>query len=1053
MCLETSTAFDPASREREPFPPRTGGPRSSGPGSASARALPSRIWAVAARGKGLPLPILVAACLGALSIPRPTGAQVPPDEPWRTLETEHFRIAFPAPLEDLARRLGHRAEAAWVLLSRELPPPKRGKVDVALSDHVDFPNGFARIYPSNRIYIYAPPPMDLLELAFMDEWLELVMIHELVHIFHLDHTGPVGEFLRRVMGRVPLHWLFFPQAASPIWLAEGMAVHYESALTGAGRLRGTYHEMVLRSAALAGTLETIGQVSGSSPLWPGGQRYYSYGSFFLRDLVDRHGSEALGRFLTAVGGQWLPYRLNAAAREAFGESFSEGWERWRKGVEARARALRDSLAALGPLTQGEVVGGEGYYHWNPAPSPDGEWLAYLRYDGKTDPQIRLRSAARGEERKLVRVNSLGHLAWTPDGRILFSQLEFRDPYRILSDLYLVSRDGRVERLTRGMRLDQPHVAPDGTRAVAVQGGGGTTGLVVFDLRTREVKPLVPPTAEEHWAFPRWSPDGRWIAAVRWRRGGWMDVVLLTPGGEVAGEVTHDRAVDVTPAWSPDGRWLLWSSDRSRIPNLYAVEIDPTTGRPGSPRQVTHLIGGALHPAVDAVGRWLYFSSYGSEGWRVERIPFRPEGWGGPSPLHPSFEVEEDVARYEGRAQGEVGPYRALSTLLPRYWTPALRPGDAVAGRTVLKPGYGLRTSGRDLVGRHAFDLELTAAAGEAPWAGGVNYTFSGFGNPLLSLGARQSYDADARMLRGVTRGGDTIPLYLVKRERALSLASTFQRRTIRSSAILTLGGSFLEDDRFLLESDLRRSSRFALREPRSRYLEGRGTMGFGTARTFPFSIGREDGVTLLVRGRIRREMDLADTLRGKEIWDGSLRDVLASASLYQGFAGPGFGRHGVALRLAVGRAWGPGAGASHFEVGGASGTEPLGVPGDWGGGIWFPVRGHALASRSGRVAWTGSVEYRFPVAMLHRGFGLVPLHLGWLAGTLFFDAGNAWGPEQGTPWRAANPRGATLASVGGEGILRFQPLWLTEMDLRLGVGFPLEAGGKPVVHLRFGSSF
>lgn len=1052
MRLALPISSEPASPGGKPRSSRFGrrGPRSGPPVVETAR---SRITALPVRGKSPPFLPLAVVCLGVLSGPSSSMGQVPPDEPWRRIETEHFRIVFPSTLEDLARRLGHRAEAAWELLSRELPPPSGGKIDVVLSDHVDLTNGFAGVFPSNRIYIYAPPPMDLLELAFMDEWLELVMIHELVHIFHLDHTGPVGEVLRRVMGRLPLHWLFFPHVGSPTWLAEGMAMHYESALTQAGRLRGTYHDMILRSAALAGTLETIGQVSGSSPVWPGAQRYYSYGSFFIRDLVDRRGPQALGRFLDAMGGQWLPYRLDAAAREAFGESFSEGWERWRSEVEARARAVKDSLIAQGPLTQGEVVGGEGYYHWNPAPSPDGEWLAYLRYDGKTDPQIRLWVPGRGEERKLTRVNSLAHLAWTSDGRLLFSQLEFHDPYRLFSDLYSVGRDGRVERLTRGMRLDQPHVAPDGARVAVVQGGGGTTRLVVFDLRTGDLKALTDFRAEEHWAFPRWSPDGRWIAAVRWRRGGWMDLVLLSPQGEVVWEVTQDRAVDITPAWSPDGRWLVWSSDRSRIPNLYAVELEPVSGRPGSLRQVTRLVGGAVHPAVDPGGRWLYFSSYGHLGWRVERIPFQPERWSAPSPLDPSFVAEVDITRYEERFGGEAAPYRSLPTLLPRYWAPALRAGDVAGERTVLKAGFGIRTSGRDLVGRHGFNLEVTVAPGPARWAGGVNYTFSGLGNPLLSVGARQSYNADSRILRGVTQQGDTVPLYLVEKERALSLASTLQRRRAQSWTAFTLGGSYFREDRILLENDLRRSSRFALRAPRSEHLEGRAGLGFRTARVFPFSVGREDGVAVSAWGRVRKEVGLADTLRGRVGWDGSFQDVMAAASLYRGIPGPGFGRHGLAFRLAIGRGWGPGAGASHFEVGGASGVDPVGVPGDFGGSLWFPVRGYATGSRFGRTAWTGTLEYRFPLAMLHRGFGLAPLHLGWLAGTLFFDAGNAWGPEEAAGRRSPNPRRSALASVGGEAILRFLPLWLTEMDLRVGVGFPLVERGRPMAHLRFGSSF
>ena len=173
-----------------------------------------------------------------------------------------------------------------------------------------------------------------------------------------------------MFGRVPLEWPFFPGSATPGWVVEGLATYYESEFTQAGRVRGSFHEMVVRTAILEGRFETIDQTSGDSPLWPGGQRYYVYGSLFLKYLMDQHGREAMGAFVKAVAGQWIPYRLNSAARDAFGVSFSEAWEEWRAGLEGRYAALRDSLEQA-PLTEGEALTGEGYYAWSPEPSPDG----------------------------------------------------------------------------------------------------------------------------------------------------------------------------------------------------------------------------------------------------------------------------------------------------------------------------------------------------------------------------------------------------------------------------------------------------------------------------------------------------------------------------------------------------------------------------------------------------------------------------------------------------------------------------------------------------------
>ena len=233
-------------------------------------------------------------------------AQAPPGEDWMTLETEHFRVTYPSELLDLAQRAGERAERAWTALAATLVEPPNNKVDLVITDHADISNGFAQVFPSNRIVVFAPPPVDGFGLPFMDEWLELVVTHELVHTFHQDRARNLGGFLRKIFGRVPLEWPFFPGSATPGWTEEGMATYYESELTQAGRVRGSFHEMVVRTAILEDGFESIDQTSGDSPVWPGGQRYYIYGSLFLKYLTDLHGEEAMGSFVEAVAGQWIP---------------------------------------------------------------------------------------------------------------------------------------------------------------------------------------------------------------------------------------------------------------------------------------------------------------------------------------------------------------------------------------------------------------------------------------------------------------------------------------------------------------------------------------------------------------------------------------------------------------------------------------------------------------------------------------------------------------------------------------------------------------------------
>jgi len=979
-------------------------------------------------------------------------AQVPPGETWRTLDTEHFRVTFPDSLESLARRAGQRAEVAWGLLAEKFLPPPSTVVDLVVTDHADISNGFSRVFPSDRVVVFAPPPVDGFGLPFMDDWMELVITHEMVHIFHQDYTRGLSKGVRTVFGRVPLEWPFFPGSAMPGWLVEGAATYFESALTASGRVRGSFHEMVVRTAILENRFESIDQSSGDAPVWPGGQRYYIYGSLFLNWYLQRHGEGTMGALADEVAGQWIPYRLDAAADRVSGSSISDAWMAWRGELEARYSALRDSLSLVAPITQGEILTGEGYYAWDPEPSPSGSGVAFARLDGRSDPQIRFLDPDAGTQEKLFRTNALSHLSWGPAGELVFSQIDYIDPYRIRQDLYVGEPDGRVVRLTKGARLDHPHVAPGGGSAVAVQDGEGSNRLVLVDLDTGTLTPLNDFQPGELWAYPRYSPDGRWIAASRWRSGAYFDVVILDSHGRLRWEVTHDRAIDNAPAWSPDGSWLLWSSDRTGIPNLFVVGVDPASGEPGRTAQVTNVLGGVAYPAVSADGRWIYFASYASDGWHMERIPFQPSSWFEPLPLASSFSVEVDTGRLQAEVDGEVQPYSALPTLRPTYWAPTFREGDDVGDRRVLGSGFGFSTSGEDLLGRHAYSASAVMAKGVARTNGGASYTFSGFENPVLGASFSQFYDADARPWIGLTQEGDSVPLYLVERDRAASVGATVRRVRSRWETAFTLSASHVWEHRVFLEQDLEESTRFRLSRPDVRFAEARGVFTFGNARSFPFSISPEDGAGVLLRGRIRRALTLADSLRGRGGFDGSYRDLTGQLTAYRGFRLPGFGNHVLGVRGSGGIAGGPGADAFHFEVGGASGSGlPLQFV-ELGHGLLFPVRGYATATRWGRIAWSGSLEYRFPVALVNRGAGLFPLHLDWISGTVFLDGGNAWGPDM-DPFGFHNPRRDPLASIGGEFTVRILPLWFQTMDLRFGLAAPLVEGDGSQFYLRVGRSF
>ena len=114
-------------------------------------------------------PFFVGAVI-ALGVARAASGQVDPSGTWRTWTSKHFRIHARIELTSAAERLTREAERAYALLAQELAPP-RSRIDVALLDNVDFSNGFASVFPTNRITVYLPPPGDNLSLGRYDDWL------------------------------------------------------------------------------------------------------------------------------------------------------------------------------------------------------------------------------------------------------------------------------------------------------------------------------------------------------------------------------------------------------------------------------------------------------------------------------------------------------------------------------------------------------------------------------------------------------------------------------------------------------------------------------------------------------------------------------------------------------------------------------------------------------------------------------------------------------------------------------------------------------------------
>ncbi len=146
-------------------------------------------------------------------------------------------------------------------------------------------------------------------------------------------------------------------------------------------------------------------------------------------------------------------------------------------------------------------------------SRDGQWLSYVVYPDST----LWRSKADGTERLQLSYPPMqaGRSCWSPDGkRIAFAASEPGKPWNI----YTVSAEGGVPQQLMPDPRNQVDVdwSPDGNSVIFGRspffepGTGDAIAIHTVDMRTRQLATL--PGSEGLWS-PRWSPDGRYIAAL------------------------------------------------------------------------------------------------------------------------------------------------------------------------------------------------------------------------------------------------------------------------------------------------------------------------------------------------------------------------------------------------------------------------------------------------------------------------------------------------------------------------------------------------------------
>jgi Tol biopolymer transport system component/DNA-binding winged helix-turn-helix (wHTH) protein len=319
----------------------------------------------------------------------------------------------------------------------------------------------------------------------------------------------------------------------------------------------------------------------------------------------------------------------------------------------------DASNSLGTLFRVPTLGGRSErileHAAGIAPSPDGQWLAFVR--GGAAPEstaIMVVSSTGGQPRALLTLDSpviVQSLDWAPDGRALLYAVRRReaagddrwhvaevpvaggspkvvvqprsakiiaavwlperrgilmtaaDPASGLPQIWRVSYpDGAERRLTDDLHdYKDLTITADGSRVVTQSLGYLVQLWIAPGAHPDQAKQIASGTARGVYDDLAWTPDHQLL--YRWGERGVYDIWSMGPDGSARRQLTANARDIVNTSISREGRFVFFASTRSGSSQIWRMTPDGD-----DLRQLTHLRSAVLRPIASADGKWVYFTA-------------------------------------------------------------------------------------------------------------------------------------------------------------------------------------------------------------------------------------------------------------------------------------------------------------------------------------------------------------------------------------------------------------------------------------------------------------
>ncbi len=508
--------------------------------------------------------------LGALVAGGPSRAALPDgfthsDLTWTELTTPHFRLIYHQGLEPMARTVATIAEGNYDRVVASLGARPSGRTPIILAEYSQQTREFSTQL-KHTIFLTGNEINDA--RIDQDSWFNLV-VHEFGHIctYHAVRGGPV----------IPEAWEWVTAPLVPGWLYEGIAESEANRYSQLGY-------SVLRAAVLEDTLPPLAGIDVAADrtitdLW----LKYAMGQSMVAYMVEMGGPDTVRRLLH----EFRDYpSINRAILETLGITYNQFYRQWLEYVRDRYRPALGQHRPVEEYSRG-VDAGVAMVR-SAKVSPDGRRIAFTAIKDPYEPILQLFVAdADGSHRTLLSSDTDLYksvaVSWSPDSsRLAYGRYRAESDGTVRFGIHVRDLATGEDRCVSGeANATDPAWSPDGQWLAVVRFGdlGATSRIALMRPDGTEERLLTAGADMPAHAYrPAWSPDSRSLCFEVARDGNVSLATLeIEAGPESLRMLTDDeRCYDRSPSWSPDGRRIAFTSYRGGLPQVWAFDLEAST---------------------------------------------------------------------------------------------------------------------------------------------------------------------------------------------------------------------------------------------------------------------------------------------------------------------------------------------------------------------------------------------------------------------------------------------------------------------------------------------